>query len=202
MSIRFRFQKKYIAFLTIMPLLAVTSLFQVECPVCHGTGHMASMPAMENVEIVSAESEELYVTREICEAFIAYKYNIILILKNNGSEDAEGYIKLVLKDFSEGRVMDIQYLSTAIPGESAIEATYTVWFGTGLDVPGRTDVFAEVVTGEIPDETCGGTGKVSANTWLLVNGFKDKFKEVVRVHHEYKPPVWYPPDTEGGGWAE
>jgi len=157
---------------------------------------------MENVEIVSAESEELYVTREICELFIAYKYNIILILKNNGSEDAEGYIKLVLKDFSEGRVMDIQYLSTAIPGESTIEATYTVWFGTGLDVPGRTDVFAEVITGEIPDETCDGSGKVSANTWLLVNGFKDKFREEVRIHQEYKPPVWYPPETEGGGWDE
>lgn len=202
MSIRFRFQKKYIAFLTIIPLLAVTSLFQVECPVCEGTGYMESMPAMEHVEITNAESEELYVTREICELFIAYKYNIILILKNNGPEDVEGWVKLVLKEYAKGRVMDIQYLSVAIPGESAIEATYTVWFGTGLDVPGRTDVFAEVVTGEIPDETCSGGGKVSLNTWLLVNGFKDKFKEVVRVHHEYKPPVWYPPETEGGGWAE
>lgn len=202
MSIRFRFQKKYIAFLTIMPLLAASSLFQVECPVCEGTGYMASMPTMEHVEITNAESEELYVTREICEAFIAYKYDIKLWLKNNGPEDAEGWVKLVLKEYAKGRVMDIQYLSVAIPGESAIEATYTVWFGTGLDVPGRTDVFAEVVTGEITDETCSGTGKVSANTWLLVNGFKDKFQEVVRVHQEYKPPVWYPPDTEGGGWAE
>jgi len=160
------------------------------------------MPVMENVEITNAESDELYITREICEAFIAYKYDIKLTLKNNSPEDAEGYIKLVLKEYAKGRVMDIQYLSVAIPGESAIEATYTVWFGTGLDVPGQTDIYAEVVTGEIPDDTCNGSGKVSLNTWLLVNGFKDSFREVVRVHHEYKPPVWYPPDTEAGGAEE
>lgn len=202
MSIKFRFQKKYIAFLTVVPLLVVASLFQVECPVCEGLGFMASSPAMEYVEITNAESDEVYVTREVCDAFIAYKYDIMLTLKNNGPEDVEGYIKLVLKEYAKGRVMDIQYLSVAIPGESAIEATYTVWFGTGLDVPGRTDIYAEVVTGEVPDDTCNGNGKVSLNTWLLVNGFKDSFREVVRVHHEYKPPVWYPPETEGGGWAE
>lgn len=202
MSIRFRFQKKYIAFLTIMPLLTVISLFQVDCPVCGGDGSLASSPPMKNVEITDWESKEISVTREICDEFLAYKYDLMLTLKNNGTEDAEGWIKLILRDFSQGKVLDIRYLGVAIPGESAIEATYTVWFSTGLDVPGKTEIHAEVVAGEVPDETCNGSGKVSLNIWLLANGFKEAFQEVVRAHEEYKPPVWYPPETEGGGWAE
>lgn len=199
---KYRFQKKYVAFLTIVPLIAATSLIQVDDPVCGGTGLLSSSPEMANVEITSSESRELYVTREICEQFIAYKYEIALDLKNNGDVDAVGWIKLILKNITEITVIDIQYLWVAIPAQSALEANYTIWFGTGLDIPGTTEVNAEVVDGQIPDQVCGGTGKISLNTWLLAEAFKDNFSEVVRIYKEYTPPRYYPPDTEGGGWAE
>ena len=98
---RFRFQKKYVAFLTVVPLIAAASLIQVNDPVCQGTGFLASSPEMVNVEITNSESREIYVTREICEQFIAYKYEIALDLKNNGDADAAGWIKLVLKNINE-----------------------------------------------------------------------------------------------------
>ncbi len=98
--------------------------------------------------------------------------------------------------------MDTQYLLVNIQGETTIEATYAIWFGTGLDVAGLTEVFAEVITGDIPDDICDGRGRVALNIWFLLNGFKDNFKEITRIRHEYQPPVWYPPETEGGGWNE
>lgn len=199
---RFRFQKKYVAFLTVVPLIAAASLIQVNDPVCQGTGFLASSPEMVNVEITNSESREIYVTREICEQFIAYKYEIALDLKNNGDADAAGWIKLVLKNINEITVIDIQYLWVVIPAKSAVEASYTIWFGTGLDLPGTTEVVADVVDGQVPDQVCGGTGKISLNTWLLAEAFKDNFSEVVRVYKDYIPPRYYPPDTEGGGWAE
>jgi len=199
---KFKLQKKYIIFFPIVICLTATSIIQVDCPLCGGTGHLVAMPNMQNVEIVNIESEELYVTAEICEAFIVYKYDLTLELKNNGVDDAEGYVKMVLKDYTKGAIMDIQYLSVSIPGESTIEASYIIYFGTALDVPGRTEVYAEVVTGEIEDYTCKGTGKVPLNIAFLVSRLKDVFQEKSRIIQEYKPPVFYPPETEGGGWAE
>jgi len=199
---KFKFQKKYLFFSPIVIFLMVTSIIHVDCPLCGGTGHLPAMPYMENVEIVNTESEELYVTAEICEAFIVYKYNLILELKNNGDDDAEGYIKMVLRDYTKGVIMDIRYLSVSVPGQSSIEASYIIYFGTALDVAGRTEVFAEVVTGEIEDYTCEGTGKVPLNAAFLISRLKDVFKEKSRTVQEYKPPTYYVPDTEGGGWEE
>jgi hypothetical protein len=199
---KFRFQKKYLFFFPIVIILSATSIIHVDCPICEGTGRLEAMPYMENVEIISTESEELYKTAEICEAFIVYKYNLILELKNNGIDGAKGFVKMVLRDYTKGAVMDIQYLSVSIPGRTAVESTYVIYFGTALDVPGRTEVFAEVVTGAIEDQTCEATGKLPLNIALLVNRLTDVFEEKARTVKEYKPPMYYPPDTEGGGWAE
>jgi len=38
---RFRFQKKYMAFFTVVPLLVLTGLIQMECPVCEGSGYVS-----------------------------------------------------------------------------------------------------------------------------------------------------------------
>jgi len=201
-GIGMKIQKKYLLFMIAVPLLTAASLFPASCPICSGSGYLASTPQMENVEIVDSKTQELYVTRDVCDAWIAYKYEIQLLMKNNGAEKAEGWIKLVLREHIEGRVMDTQYISVAIEGYNTVESVYAVWFKTGLDIPGRTDVYAEVIKGNVPDEICEGTGRVSVNTWLLISGFKESFAEAAREQHEYKPPVYYPPATEGGGWAE
>ena len=197
-----RFHKRYFFFFPIVIALSVTSIARVDCPVCNGTGYLEAMPAMENVEITNTVSEELYKTTEICSAYIVYKYNLTLELKNNGIDDATGFVKMVLRDYTEGVVMDIQYLSISVPGQTATEATYVIYFGTALDVSGRTEIYAEVVTGKIEDQTCEATGKLSLNTAFLVNRLPDVFKEKARTAQEYKPPIYYPPDDEGGGFAE
>jgi hypothetical protein len=109
---------------------------------------------------------------------------------------------MVLRDYSKGAIMDIQYLFVSVPSQSLIESAYVIYFGTALDVPGKTEVYAEVVTGEIEDQTCEATGRLPLNTAFLVNRLTDVFEEKARIVQEYKPPIYYPPDTEGGGWAE
>lgn len=185
---RFRFQKKYMAFLAIVPLLVVTALVNVDCPVCHGQGSVNSLPAMENVQIVESESKEKYVTRDACGIYILYQYEVVLSLVNEGPDVAEGWLRMTLKDTLNDRVVDEQYVAIEIPGETLLDATYTVWFGTGLDQPGQTKVDVEVVVGAVPDMVCNGTGKIPLNTLFFVNSLKDTFDDIVRVEQAYKPP--------------
>jgi len=199
--IKFRSQKKYIVFLTVIPLLVVTSLVKAECPVCQGTGTMSFMPGIENVELLNVESEETYISRQFCEMYILYKYNVMLSLKNNGPDEVGGWIKLILREFRKGKVLDIQYLYIDFPGETTMDCTYVVWFRSGLDAPLLTEVHAELETGEIPDLTCNGTGKVLINTWHLVNYLKESFLETARVEQEFRPPIYYDPFTDPD-WAE
>lgn len=196
MFIKFRSQKKYIVFLTVIPLLVMTSLVKAECPVCEGDGCMSVMLGIENVELLNVESEETYVSRQYCEMYILYKYDIMLSLKNNGPDEVEGWIKIILREFGKGKVMDIKYVTIELPGEATIDVTYVVWFQSGLDAPLLTEVHAELETGEIPDETCSGTGKVPLNSWLLINNLKENIQEVARVTKEFKPPVYYGPELD------
>ena len=73
---RLKFQKKYLAFFTVVPLLIVTTMVEVNCPVCDGTGHMTSNPGMENVRLVEVESEETATMYNACGMFLFYQYAI------------------------------------------------------------------------------------------------------------------------------
>lgn len=195
-SKKFRFQRKYFAFFTIIPLLLLTSIVQVECPVCGGSGHMTGTPGMENVELTHPESKEIRVSRDVCGAYIVYIYEITLPLQNNNTYPVEGWVKLVLREYQKARVMDIQYLPVRITGETAIEVTYLIGFTSGLDLELRTEVDAEVLTGEFKDESCNGTGKVPVNAWVLINGLKDNLYEVSRAENQFKHPYYIEPDIE------
>lgn len=198
----FEVKKKYIVFFTFVPLVFAVSSMKLDCPIDGGTGYLETMPGMENVQITDSEFDEKYVVREVCGAYTAYKYDVVLSLENKGPEPVVGWVKLILKDVKKGFVMDIQYLTVQIPANSAIESTYVVWFGTGLYEIGRTEVIPEVVTDQIPCSISDGTGKVKLNTWLLVNGLKDSFQEVARLQEQFRPPVFIPDQTEGGEAAE
>lgn len=186
---RFRFQKKYIAFFTIVPLLVVTSLVKINCPVCNGQGFLFSTPGMENVEVRRIESEELEHLRDACGLYLVYHYSILVSLENSGSETAIGYLKLVLIDFTEGQVLDRRYSVVEIPGKTSIDVAYRVWFKAGLDEPLKTEVNALVLRGEVPDLTCDGTGKIPINTWFLANGFRDSGQETGRIEKPFLPPI-------------
>ena len=191
-----RLQKKYIAFLAVVPLLTISALIKVDCPICNGTGNISSEQNWENVRLIEYKHKEGYVARNACELFILYKYDVTFVLANDGSETSKGWVKLVLKEYKKARIMDIQYLMAECPGETTIESTYIVWFMTGLDVPNETEVHVELVTGEIPDEICDGTGKVPLNTWFVIKFMKDRFRETLREQHEFRPPIYVPPPEE------
>ncbi len=184
----FRLQKKYIAFLTVVPLLMVTALVPVDCPVCEGDGFLSSMPGMENVKLTRIQSNEKDILRDACSMYLMYNYDIILSLTNEGSDTVVGFVKLVLIDFSEGEALSTQYTVIEIPGESTLDIAYNVWFETGLDEPLKTEVNAEVLIGEVPDKTCNGTGKLSLNTLFLADSLKSSFQEISRVELPFTSP--------------
>ena len=201
MFIRIFSKKKYVAFLIVVPLLMMTSILETDCPVCEGTGTMSVMPGIENVELTNAESEEIYMARDYCAMYFLYEYNIVLSLKNNGPDDVSGWVKLIFRDFKHGSVLDIQYLYIDFPGETHTDYTYIVWFRSGLDAPLMTEVHAELETGEIPDRSCNGTGRVSMNAWPLVKYLRESFQEKERSEQEFRPPIYYDPSTDPD-WAE
>ena len=162
MNIRkiFRFQKKYIAFFFVVPVLTITSMININCPVCGGDGVISGMPAMENVKLTRIESTEIDTVRDACSSFLMYNYDIKLSLINEGKDTAVGFLKMFLMDFTQGKVLDIQYTVVEIPGETSLDVVYNIWFETGLDEKLKTVVNATVLTGDVPDLTCNGTGKI------------------------------------------
>jgi hypothetical protein len=189
---KIKLQKKYLAFFTVVPLLVVTTLFEVECPVCDGTGTILNNPAMENVRIVDIESKEVGTLYHACGMFLMYKYDVRITLENQGDETARGWLKMVLIDFKEGKPADTQYTVVEVQAGSSWAIEYSISFSSNHDEKRVTEVKAEILTGEIPDETCDGTGKIPLNTWPLVNNLKDKFQELEQIEIPWVPPMqWY-----------
>ena len=187
----FRFKKKYFTFLTIVPLLAITAVISVPCPVCDGTGVVNSLPNTEMVSILELDSEKLLGSGVPCGAYIVYKYKVSIKLLNEASENAQGWLEILLvnTNLEEGNnLLDTQYVQINIPAEAVVTNKYDVSFGTVMVFQEGLDVRAEVVEGNVPDLICDGTGRISVNTWPLINGFKEHFSEVVQESQPYHPP--------------
>lgn len=192
---RFKFQKKYTLFIAVIPLLLATSLYNVECPVCEGHGVIQSLPVMENVKIIDYSTRAIQTTPDACGLYLLYKYDVPISLVNESTEDAQGWLKMVLTDTLMDRMIDEQFVEIEIAGLTALDTKYTVWFGSSLgtntgiiETSGQLEVNVEVVVGDIPDLVCNGTGKIPLNTLFFVNGLKDTFSNIVRDEQTYHPP--------------
>ena len=159
----------------VVPLLTITAIIKVDCPVCDGKGIMSAMPAMENVKLTRIESTEIDTVRDACSSFLMYNYDIKLSLTNDGDDVAVGFLKMILMDFTQGIVLDMQYTVIEIPEKTSLDVAYNIWFETGLDEKLKTLVNASVIIGDVPDITCNGTGKISINTWPLISKLKNIF---------------------------
>jgi hypothetical protein len=191
-----KFQKKYIAFFAIVPLIAATAIITVPCPVCEGTGFVSSNPEMDNVQITDIQSKEGPVVRDACGMFLIYNFEVTLSVENDGPDTATGWLLMYLIDFKDGKVIDQQYTVIEIPGSASWDVTYEISFQAGHDQPRRTEVQAKLITGEVPCETCNATGRVSINTWPVVNALKDNFLQLHHAEKPWAPPSW-PVDDEG-----
>lgn len=185
---KLRIQKKYFAFLLAVPLLTITAIINVDCPVCGGDGYISGMPAMENVKLTRIESTEVDTVRDACSSFLMYNYDVKVSLTNEDKDTAVGFMKMILLDFTQGRVLDTQYTVIEIAGESSLDIAYNIWFETGLDEKLKTIVNATILTGDAPDITCAATGKISLNTLPLVSQLKNSFQEVTRAERPFTSP--------------
>jgi hypothetical protein len=192
---KYRFQKKYVVFLTVTPLLLATSLFYVDCPISDGTGTIESLPVMEDVKVLDYSTRAKTITTDACGLYRLYPYDVLISLVNESVEDAQGWLKLILRDTLVDRVIDEQYVEIDIPGLTALDAKYTVWFGHSLgsntgtiETSGQLEIDVEVVVGDVPCLVDDGTGKVPLNTMLFINYLRDTFDNIVRVEQAYNPP--------------
>lgn len=185
-----RFKKKYFAFLTVVPLLAITAMITVPCPVCDGTGVVNSLPNTEMVSILEINTDQLLGSGIPCGAYIVYKYGVAIRLLNESPESAEGWleIRLINSNNVDNPILDTQYVQINIPAEAVVNNEYVVSFGTVMVFQEGLEVQAEVVEGNVPDLICDGTGRISLNTWPLISGFKEHFTVVVQETQPYNPP--------------
>jgi hypothetical protein len=81
---KFSIQKKYFAFFMVVPLLTLTAMIKIDCPVCGGDGVISSAPAMENVTLTDIESREIDTIRDACTNFLMFNYDVEISLTNEG----------------------------------------------------------------------------------------------------------------------
>ena len=193
---KFRIQKRYIAFFTLVPILALTAIIKTPCPVCDGEGIVASS-SMDEVEIIKVTSQEKTRFLAGCDSYRIYQYEVNIVFENHSHEEAAGWINFYLIDFTTGKLLDTQFAIAEVDPQSATENVFTVYFSTSamIDQPKITEVQAKINKGDVPCKACKGTGKVAINSWPLINEMKDTYVEIQREPRPYMPPIWV--ETEG-----
>lgn len=211
--IKHRFSKRCIAFLVVFPLLIVTSLVNVECPVCQGTGSVSYPLGMEKVKIISVYSEclplsedmrlmgEMNVEMHQFDALVMVPFHVELSVVNNGADEVKGYIKLTLVYHAGNTITteNPQYVTLDIHGGATLGLIYDIPYGvksawfqsteTEDLLRQQTSIDAELVINDAPDVICNGTGKIPLSSWLLVNAFKGRLLEIGGEGVEYKPEM-------------
>jgi len=168
---KIKLQKKFIAFFTVVPLLLLSSLIKVPCPIDGGTGIISSN-GMKWVSITNIEATATGVYLAFCGVYRIYPTDVTLTLQNNGDTDASGQLSLILVDYKTGKVLNNQYVGVSVPAHMQTNAIYNVYFQTNVDDPTTVKVNAKVVGGDIEDTVCNGTGKVPLNFWPFYNQMK------------------------------
>ena len=82
----FRAKKKYLAFFTVVPLLLITAVVKVPCPICGGTG-VISNTGMSQVRIINIAStvQDIHVM-EGCLNYRIYNVEVKVTLQNDSPQ--------------------------------------------------------------------------------------------------------------------
>jgi hypothetical protein len=186
---RFRVQKKFIAFFSIVPLLLATAVIQAKCPECAGSGFISST-GMQDVIV-----ERLVYSTAInpivgCNNYLAYSTNVNMTILNSGADDANGYITLVLQDFTLGTIIATQDVTVAVSASSEAEYVFDVVFKVYIENPPVTKVVAQVENSSVPCKSCDGKGTVALNSWPFVYTMRDTLKASQRIENPWQAPIW------------
>lgn len=183
-------QKKYVAFFTVAPLLLLTAIIKVPCPVCDGTGTI-STTGMSQVAIIHVDATLQSVgTIQGCVNFVLYNYSVSLTMQNRDTQlDANGYVQLGLTDYKTSKLLSSQYVLVDVPANMEITTTFNTSFSVGVDAPITTQVTAGVILNNAPCDACNGTGKVALNQLLLLEAMKQTYvkKQQVSVYQITAP---------------
>jgi hypothetical protein len=184
-------QKKYLAFFIAVPIMLSTALIKLPCPVCEGKG-LVSSTGMDGVEISDIQAEEYSTFLVGCDTYRVYQYNIVVTLVNSSEQDAGGYVSFILVSNTTGQILDTQYAIAEVQHQTTAQINFSTYFqiDVTLNMPESTRVAAKVLSGDIKDKACDGTGRVSLNTWQLINSLKTTFIEQQRVATPYEQPLW------------
>ena len=189
---KFKIQKRYLGFFTVVPLLVLLSIIKAPCPICGGTGYV-STTGMGEVKVVRVEATiQSAGLAQGCLNYIAYTYNVTLILQNNGKlVDANGYVKLGLVDYKTSTLIGTQYALVTVPAGMEIQTTFSTTFTVGLDAPTTTNVTGEILLNNAPCQACNGTGKVALNYEPFLKAMKQTYavKQQVSVMPVAPPSI-------------
>ena len=194
-NLKFKLQKKHVAFFTIVPLLVATAFIKVPCPVCRATGGIeSSNMRWVSTSDIKATSGGVYLA--FCGVYRIYITDISLTLLNNSAEDANGYLSLILLDYTTGQVLDNQYVVVNVPANKQVNIVHNIFFQTNVDDPQTVKVNAKVVASNIPDKACNGTGYVTMNAWPLFTAMKNRVTgaQQVSVVDPVFQPFFLPPE--------
>ena len=196
---KFKLQKKYLAFFTIVPLLTATAFIKVPCPTCHGDG-IVSSTGMDEVYVVKLISTEVSIFMIGCDTYRVYQYDITMTLDNYADHDAGGYINLILIDYNTGHKLDTQFTVAEIPANTSVEHTCTVYFTASItiDRPNRTEIQTNVLKSNVECRTCAGTGRVALNTLALSRNLKDALIASQRIETPAIPPLFVEQEGRAG----
>ncbi len=195
MNVLHKFTRKpkyYLAFPVIVAALLSTSIIQVPCPVCHGTGYLSHSVGMENIRIVSVDSRILGSTQDACSGYIVTRAIPIFTVTNTSSTEAEGYLALHLVDLDTNKTLSSLNLAIKVAPNalSVIESRLAFAYNTADIPPEEMAIQAEVSLDNIPCIACNGKSKISANLFPLISSYEDSFVNIVRSSSEYGAQDW------------
>lgn len=190
---KLKIQRKFLAFFSIVPLLLVTALIQIPCPICDGIGSISST-GMEGVKISKIESSTQSTSLQACANYRLYNMQITLTLYNSSERDADGFVYLYLLNYTKGTILDTEFTVEEIPAGTEVTDTFYAYFKVEVDTTGPITVTASVEKSDVACKACNGAGKVALNAWPFYNSMKANFTETQRIFKPYKAPLFIQPE--------
>lgn len=184
--------KYYFIFPVVVAVLFSTSLIQIPCPVCEGSGTLSQSIGMQNIRIVSIESRILDNVQDACTGYIVTSSNPIITVTNAGSETAMGYLSLHLIDLTNGQELAHQNLALeAAPNALTVLQSYVYFPYNTVDTPPEDmDIRVEVRADNIECSACNGSGHIGLSAYLLTRSYKDKLVGNILSQSEYSTEEW------------
>jgi hypothetical protein len=206
LNIRKLLSRPKLYFLVVTPLLLATALIKIECPVCDGSGSIIGSVGMERVIVVTMEDRIIDSIQDACSGYVVTKARPVITVNNIGSDVAAGWLKINLVNLETKEELAVQYLPVEVsPSATSVLQSLLVFAFYSADIPPQNiGLKAEPLTGTVPDTVCGGTGKVTLNSYLLARAYQDKLVSLVQSEHEFGPDLSHgePGSQEWLDWWE